>query len=62
LAGETIGASKISDITGLSVIGIQQNGRILTHPTLTTTLTEGSELIMMGSTRGRQEFFKSFWE
>jgi voltage-gated potassium channel len=60
LVGETIGASRISELTGLSVIGIQQNGRVETQIEPVTPLAEGSELVMLGSTRGRQDFFKVF--
>ena len=60
LVGETIGASRISELTGLSVIGIQQNGRVETQIEPATPLAEGSELVMLGSTRGRQDFFKTF--
>jgi voltage-gated potassium channel len=60
LVSETIGSSKIAEVTGLNVIGIQQDGKVETHVSPETPLPEGSELVMMGSTVGRQEFFKTF--
>lgn len=60
LVGQTIGSSKIAEVTGLNVIGIQQDGKVDTHVAAETPLAETSELVMMGSTGGRQEFFKTF--
>jgi Trk K+ transport system NAD-binding subunit len=60
LAGRTLGESAIADRTGLSVIAIQQNGRIITNPPESTPLTQESELIMLGSTKSRQAFAEAF--
>jgi Trk K+ transport system NAD-binding subunit len=60
LAGKTLAESAITERTELSVIGMQQNGRVLTNPPGSTPLAEGSELFMMGGTRGRQAFTKAF--
>jgi Trk K+ transport system NAD-binding subunit len=60
LADKTIAESKIAYRTELSVIGMQHNGRVLTDPPASTRLTEGSELFMMGGTRGRQAFVEAF--
>ena len=60
LIGRTLAESRIPDRTGLSVIGIQENGRMLTNPPATTRLSEGSELVMLGSTQARQSFVRTF--
>ncbi len=60
LDGQTLAASEIASRTGLNVIGIQQNGRVVTNPPPTTTLLNGSELLMLGSTRQRQTFSEAF--
>ncbi len=60
LAGHTLAESGISARTGLSVIGIQQDGRVVTNPPASTTLLPGSELLMLGSTRQRQAFTETF--
>ena len=60
LAGRTLGESKIGDVTGLNVIGIQQDGRLVTSPAPSTILAEENELLMMGSTHAREVFVKAF--
>jgi Trk K+ transport system NAD-binding subunit len=60
LAGLTLGESAISARTGLNVIGIQQNGRMITNPSESTRLTKESELVVLGSTSGRQAFLQEF--
>ncbi|MFQ5932827.1 MAG: potassium channel family protein, partial [Nitrospiraceae bacterium] len=60
LAGHTLAESGISARTGLSVIGVQQDGRVVTNPPASTTLSPGSELLMLGSTRQRQAFTEAF--
>jgi Trk K+ transport system NAD-binding subunit len=60
LVGRTLGESQITVRTGLSVIGIQQNGHMLTSPTELTRLTLESELVMLGSVSNRQAFTKAF--
>ncbi len=61
LAGRTLAESKIADVTGLDVIGIQRNGRLVTSPAPSTILVAENELLMMGSTRAREAFVKAFW-
>lgn len=56
LVGLTLSESGIGARTGLNVIGIQQNGSIVTNPPASTTLLDESELIMLGSTQQRQAF------
>jgi K+/H+ antiporter YhaU regulatory subunit KhtT len=60
LAGLTLGESEISARTGLNVVGIQQNGRMITNPSESTRLTKESELVVLGSTNGRQAFLQEF--
>jgi Trk K+ transport system NAD-binding subunit len=60
LEGQTLATSRISERTGLNVIGVQQNGRVLTNPAPSTMLTEGSEIFMIGDARGRHAFLKNF--
>ena len=60
LAGRTLAESDIGAGTGLNVIGIQQNGRVVTNPPAATTLVQGSELFMIGSPQQRQVFTERF--
>lgn len=60
LAGRRLNQSKISERTGLDVIAIQQDGRVVTNPSSSMILEEGSELFMMGGTRERAAFAKEF--
>ena len=60
LQGETLLTSGIGAGTGLIVIGIQENGEVITNPSPDTKLEEGSELVMMGSTAQRIKFWDLF--
>ena len=60
LYGQTLADSEIASRTGLNVIGIQQNGSVVTNPPPATILLNGSELLMLGSTRQRQVFTEVF--
>ena len=60
LVGLSLVESEIGARTGLNVIGIQHNGHIQTNPLPATTLEQGSELIMLGSTQQRQTFTETF--
>jgi voltage-gated potassium channel len=60
LVGLTLVESQIGARTGLNVIGIQDNGHIVTNPPPATTLITGNELIMLGSTQQRQAFTEAF--
>jgi len=59
LAGHTLEESKLTTRTELCVIGMQQNGRIVTNPPPSTQLAEGAELYIMGGTRGREAFIRA---
>lgn len=60
LTGLTLRESNISERTGLNVIGLQQNGRMITNPAESTRLTEDSELVVFGSSSGRKAFTEEF--
>ena len=59
LAGQTLKESKLTTRTELCVIAMQQNGRIVTNPPPSTQLAEGTELYIMGGTRGREVFIQA---
>ncbi len=59
LAGQTLEQSKLTTRTELCVIGMQQNGRLVTNPPPSTQLAEGTELYIMGGTRGREAFIRA---
>ncbi|MDP6560071.1 MAG: NAD-binding protein, partial [Candidatus Binatia bacterium] len=60
LVGRKLGESEIAAQTGLSVIGIQENGSVVTNPPESTVLDRGSELVMLGSTRQLHAFTETF--
>jgi Trk K+ transport system NAD-binding subunit len=60
LVGRTLGESALTERTGLSVIAVQQNGRMITDPANSIRLASDSELVMLGSTAGRQAFARMF--
>lgn len=60
LGGLTLAESKIADRTGLNVIGIHQNGKVMGNPPPSTTLLPGSELLLLGSTQQRHAFTEAF--
>lgn len=60
LGGLTLAESKIADRTGLNVIGIHQNGKVMSNPPPSTTLLPGSELLLLGSTQQRHAFTEAF--
>ena len=60
LANRTLAEAAIAARTGLTVIAIQQNGRMITNPSDATRLTKDSELVMLGSTKSRQTFADAF--
>jgi K+/H+ antiporter YhaU regulatory subunit KhtT len=61
LASRTLGKSRIREKTGLEVIGIRQDGRLVTNPDPETVLGKNNELLILGSTRAREAFVKAFW-
>jgi Trk K+ transport system NAD-binding subunit len=62
LAGRTLGESKIRAMTDLDVVGIRQNGRLVTDPDASIVLRQGNELLILGTTRAREAFVRAFWK
>ncbi len=60
LAGRDLGDCSVLERTGLTVVGIQQDGDVVTNPPPSTPLHKGSELIMLGNTQQRQAFAREF--
>jgi Trk K+ transport system NAD-binding subunit len=60
LAGRTLEESSIESRTGLTVVAVQQDGRIITNPGAATRLARDTELVMLGSTKSRQTFAEAF--
>jgi voltage-gated potassium channel len=62
LQGKSLGESGIGAGTGLNVIAIRKDDRIVTNPTADATLDRDGELLMIGSTAQRDEFARQFGE
>jgi Trk K+ transport system NAD-binding subunit len=60
LEGRNLGDCAVSERTGLTVVGIQENGLVVTSPPPLTSLHKDTELIMLGSTEQRQAFVNDF--
>ena len=60
LEGRNLGDCAVSERTGLTVVGIQENGTVVTNPPPSTSLHKDTELIMLGSTEQRQAFASDF--
>ncbi|MDE0342192.1 MAG: NAD-binding protein [Deltaproteobacteria bacterium] len=60
LVGRDLGGAAVAERTGLTVVGVQQNGVVVTNPPPSTSLHKGSELIMLGNTEQRQAFSRDF--
>lgn len=60
LEGRNLGDCAVSERTGLTVVGIQENGLVVTSPPPLTSLHKDTELIMLGSTEQRQAFANDF--
>ncbi len=60
LVGRDLGGCAVSERTGLTIVGVQQNGTVVTNPPPDTSLNKGSELIMLGNTEQRQAFARDF--
>lgn len=57
---KSIAETEIGLRTGLTVIALQRNGEVITNVTSSTVLTPGTELLMLGDTRQRQDFIEVF--
>jgi Trk K+ transport system NAD-binding subunit len=60
LVGKTLAEAGIGARTGLNVIAIQQNGRIVTELARDSKLPPASELVVLGSTEQRMSFSQMF--
>lgn len=60
LAGQQLANCAIAKRTGLTVVGLQEDGHVLTDPPASTILLSGTELFMLGTTEQRQAFAKEF--
>ena len=60
LVGRDLGGCAVAERTGLTIVGVQQNGVVVTNPPGSTSLQKGTELIMLGSNEQRQAFARDF--
>ena len=60
LVGKTIAQANIGARTGLNVIAIQRDGRVVTNPQPGGKLMQGSELVALGTTAQRERFATVF--
>lgn len=59
-AGKTLAESEIGKLTGLNVIAVEVDGRIVPNPTASTPLPSGGELLMLGTPEQRLSFMEHF--
>jgi voltage-gated potassium channel len=60
LVGKTIAQADIGARTGLNVIAIQQDGRVITNPPPSGKLARDAELVALGTTTQRERFASVF--
>ncbi|MGI9552997.1 MAG: potassium channel family protein [Aurantibacter sp.] len=60
LAGKTLAESGIGAKTGLSVIAINKNQKVITQLTAQTILSAGAEIVMIGNAEMKQKFNTAF--
>ncbi|MEM7103373.1 MAG: NAD-binding protein [Bacteroidota bacterium] len=60
LAGKTLAETQIGALTGLTVIALRHDEEVITKLTASTVLTAGSQILMMGDTKQRQDFVDKF--
>ena len=60
LEGQSLAESGIGAKTGLTVIAIEENGRVVTNPSAGDRLLAGARLIMVGSAAQRAEFARRY--
>ncbi len=60
LHGKPLAETGIGERTGLNVIAVQHNGEVRTNLSASTELVPGTELLMLGSSKQRQEFAEVF--
>ena len=60
LENKTLAETQIGALTGLTVIALQHDDDVITNLSASTVLQEGSQLLMMGDTKQRQDFVHKF--
>ncbi len=60
LIGKSVQESRIRDLTGCSIIALQEKGEQFVNPPPDTILTERHELILIGTLAAEDAFFKLF--
>lgn len=60
MSGCTVAETGIGKRTGLIIVAIQNGDETVTNPTASTVLEEGSELLMFGDSKQRQELQKLY--
>ncbi len=60
LFGKTLAESGLGAKTGLSVIAINENQKVITNLTAETKLSRGAEIVMIGNTEMRERFDREF--
>lgn len=62
LVGKSLAESGIGANTGLSVIAIKENSKVLTLLTAETILPQGAEIVMLGNTEMKSKFNEKYLE
>jgi K+/H+ antiporter YhaU regulatory subunit KhtT len=62
LAGRLLRDSEIGSRTGMSVVALEHEGRLITELVADTVLPKGGELLMLGSLEQRRSFAAEFDE
>ncbi len=60
LVGVTLVQSRIRQETGCSVVAIKTEGKLVVNPDPSCPITEGSELIIMGTYDNERQFFRTY--
>ena len=60
LGGKTLAQTEIASRTGLSVVAVQHDGKLVTNLRSSMRLETGSQLFVFGDVRQRREFSETF--
>jgi Trk K+ transport system NAD-binding subunit len=60
LVGKPLAESRIRERTDCSVVAVEQDGKVEVNPPPDLELAAGSELILIGTTKGEQRFVETF--
>jgi Trk K+ transport system NAD-binding subunit len=60
LLGKDLAASRIRETTDCSVVALRHNGALLINPEPALPISEGAELILIGTDEGERRFVKAF--